>query len=188
MDGREVILINGGTWLGEVQNAMSPYIDAFKTHTPHIRQFGLINGKLFDHSGGLSNKVNPKNIDYLHSRFSDWEKDAIIGWSMGADTAAQYLLETDKSDFSLVILDGGVILTPEQIREISGKTEKLIIAYHTQDQLGSGIAGISWPRNYDWLGIDVLKMYKELEKELGNFKLIAIENQHSPVPDELFNN
>ena len=164
---------------------MNGYKAAFSKQS-NSSQYGAMYSQVFDHAGLINNKVSSANIAYLNLRFGDAEKDGIIGWSMGSDTAAKFLLQTDKKNFGFVVLDGGVILSVDEIRTIASKTKKLTIIYHQKDVMSSGILGVSRPRNYESLSKEELAKYKALEKELPNFKLVPSNTGHIPSPDLVF--
>lgn len=175
--------INGGGLGGEADDAMNGYKAAFSKQT-NSSQYGMMYSKVFDHAGFITNhKVTSANITYLNLRFGDAEKDGIIGWSMGSDTAAKFLLQTDKK-FGFVVLDCGVMLSIDEIKAIAAKVKKLTIIYHQHDKMSSGLpGGISGPRNYEILSSEEFAKYKELEKELPNFSLRASDTGHHPAPE-----
>ena len=177
-DGREVVFINGGGPRGENPTAMNGYIRAF-WGTSNRQDYGRLTFPVFDHLGGpLNNRVNPENVGFLNGSFGDQNPDGIVGWSMGADTAAQFLLQTEKSDFGFIVLDGGLPLSTDEIRNIANKTDSLTIIFHENDLLGK--------RDYGNLGAKALQEYVDLASELDNFSFIGVPRGHHPAPEAAF--
>jgi RHS repeat-associated protein len=181
-------ILNGGSPDGEVPGIMDELVEAYRNHPLHD-VYGYPGHETYDHDGFFSDTVSRENVDKLATKFGDFKKDGIYGWSMGGETAAQYLLETEKDDFGLVVIDGARLLTPDQIREIATKTDQLIIIYHLQDEMGGEWykpGSLFGPRNYETLPEDDFNEFTSLEEELDNLTIIAHDSNHTVVPEIIF--
>jgi hypothetical protein len=138
----------------------------------------------FQYGGGLFASDYTEGVQYLNNyNWIESDNKNLVGFSVGADAVANYLIQTSENNFNIVVIDAAKVkfLTQEIVTEIAKKCNKLIIIIHEKDYMDGNVIS-------DILGGGDRKNL-DLNDIPENTTLITINNSHdNSESDEAIDN